>query len=547
MFDVDHFKTVNDKHGHLTGDYVLREMCRRILPKIRAEQQLARCGGEEFAVLLPESDLGEARTCSEEIRRAVCDTPFEYEGDAFGVTISLGLASIQGEDVEGAVLVKRANENLFRAKREGRNRAVDQYSSPRWIQDVAFRSQLRPKCAIIAASLSGRSVALAREGGAAVIDDVEGLLFVHLRELSRHALCFGRVDRDKEMLISLSCANAAKELEKLIQSVQVRLTLDRLARAVSEAPPVFGQVIEVELDREAAISAAVRSLVTRLADAESRDAHPTPIAVAARHARAQSEPLSHAMSLVRLHETLLRWFVTCVLAGAFASSEGRVSKALLDLRAKAQKPISTGVWMSTLRDALREVDERYAFASSWRQMFAKGEVVLSTLDEFVADRNELAHRGGSSDERMARKMVERWEPRFEQVLAKRFNAPIPLEIADVNFGDTDEVFDYTVKRWTGDASTIETSKLLSSHRMRRGCVYLAASHWDRVIPLGPFAVCDVCPSCGSRELFMLDKLSRDGTQSTYVNPATGHSIETPDQTVHRPLFERLVAITPERP
>ncbi len=79
MFDIDHFKAINDKHGHLTGDYVLREMSRRLLGRVRREELLARYGGEEFAAVLPETDLTGARTFAEQVRRIVADQGFEYE------------------------------------------------------------------------------------------------------------------------------------------------------------------------------------------------------------------------------------------------------------------------------------------------------------------------------------------------------------------------------------------------------------------------------------------------------------------------------------
>src|SRR5204862_137857 len=66
MFDIDHFKAINDKHGHLTGDYVLRELSRRLLARVRREELLARYGGEEFAAVLPETDLNGARTFAEQ-------------------------------------------------------------------------------------------------------------------------------------------------------------------------------------------------------------------------------------------------------------------------------------------------------------------------------------------------------------------------------------------------------------------------------------------------------------------------------------------------
>ncbi len=124
MFDIDHFKAVNDKHGHLTGDYVLREMSRRLLSRVRREELLARYGGEEFAAVLPETDLTGARTFGEQIRKMVADQPFEYEGDTFTVTISIGVTCVEGEDVDITTFIKTADDNLYRAKREGRNRVI---------------------------------------------------------------------------------------------------------------------------------------------------------------------------------------------------------------------------------------------------------------------------------------------------------------------------------------------------------------------------------------------------------------------------------------
>jgi two-component system cell cycle response regulator len=124
MFDIDHFKAINDKHGHLTGDYVLRELSRRLLGRVRREELLARYGGEEFAAVLPETDITGARTFGEQIRRLVADQPFEYEGDSFPVTVSVGVATVEGEDVDVTAFIKTADDNLYRAKREGRNRVV---------------------------------------------------------------------------------------------------------------------------------------------------------------------------------------------------------------------------------------------------------------------------------------------------------------------------------------------------------------------------------------------------------------------------------------
>ena len=124
MLDIDHFKAINAQHGHLTGDFVLRELSRRLLVRVRREELLARYGGEEFAAVLPETDLTGGRNFAEQVRRLVADTPFEYEGDRFNVTISVGLTTVEGEDIDPVGFIKRADDNLYRAKRDGRNRVV---------------------------------------------------------------------------------------------------------------------------------------------------------------------------------------------------------------------------------------------------------------------------------------------------------------------------------------------------------------------------------------------------------------------------------------
>jgi two-component system cell cycle response regulator len=124
MLDIDHFKAINDQHGHLTGDFVLRELSRRLLVRVRREELLARYGGEEFAAVLPETDLNGGRIFAEQVRRLVADAPFEYEGDRFNVTISVGLTTVEGEDIDPVTFIKRADDNLYRAKRDGRNRVV---------------------------------------------------------------------------------------------------------------------------------------------------------------------------------------------------------------------------------------------------------------------------------------------------------------------------------------------------------------------------------------------------------------------------------------
>src|SRR5690606_28222973 len=90
MFDIDHFKQINDTHGHLTGDYVLKEMSRRLPDRIRKEERLARYGGEAFPAVLPETEPVGAMTFAEQIRQIVGGEPFEDGGDRFHASVSVG-------------------------------------------------------------------------------------------------------------------------------------------------------------------------------------------------------------------------------------------------------------------------------------------------------------------------------------------------------------------------------------------------------------------------------------------------------------------------
>lgn len=124
MFDVDDFRSINNDRGHLTGDFVLREMVRRLEQRIRKEELLARYGGEEFAVVLPETDAGQGVLVGEKLRSLISDEPFAYDGETFQVTISVGAATIEGEEKDVLAFIKLADDNLYRAKRNGKNQVV---------------------------------------------------------------------------------------------------------------------------------------------------------------------------------------------------------------------------------------------------------------------------------------------------------------------------------------------------------------------------------------------------------------------------------------
>jgi two-component system cell cycle response regulator len=125
LFDIDLFKSINDEHGHLGGDFTLRELAACVKALVRKEELFARYGGEEFVVVLPESSLEAGLSVSERLRGMVENHAFQFEGKCYHITISLGIACTQGEEVlTPTELVRIADQHLLQAKRSGRNRVV---------------------------------------------------------------------------------------------------------------------------------------------------------------------------------------------------------------------------------------------------------------------------------------------------------------------------------------------------------------------------------------------------------------------------------------
>jgi diguanylate cyclase (GGDEF)-like protein len=125
LFDIDNFKGVNDRFGHLGGDFTLRELAVCIQGTVRKEGLFARYGGEEFAVVLPEADLAVGINVAERIRNRIEQHSFRYEGTAYEITISLGVAATTGHTLTTyEELISQADAHLYQAKRTGRNRVA---------------------------------------------------------------------------------------------------------------------------------------------------------------------------------------------------------------------------------------------------------------------------------------------------------------------------------------------------------------------------------------------------------------------------------------
>lgn len=124
LTDIDHFKAVNDTYGHGVGDEVLKEFARRLRRNTRGGDLACRLGGEEFVVVMPETDAGLATRVAERFRQRIAAEPFPIRSgtEHVSVTVSVGVAAVQGPEDSQDRLLERADEALYDAKRQGRNR-----------------------------------------------------------------------------------------------------------------------------------------------------------------------------------------------------------------------------------------------------------------------------------------------------------------------------------------------------------------------------------------------------------------------------------------
>jgi diguanylate cyclase (GGDEF)-like protein len=125
LFDIDHFKAINDQFGLLAGDFTLRELGGFIKKAIRQEDVFGRYGGEEFGLVMPETDRQAALECAERLRAMVESHVFQFENRTYHITISLGVTDVTGDEwMTTREMIRHADENLHRAKNSGRNRVA---------------------------------------------------------------------------------------------------------------------------------------------------------------------------------------------------------------------------------------------------------------------------------------------------------------------------------------------------------------------------------------------------------------------------------------
>jgi len=123
IFDIDHFKKINDKHGHVAGDLILRDMSLKVKSQKREEDLLARFGGEEFMLILRDTSAEKAILIAEHMRESIKKHKFKFEKKNISVTVSIGIAVLEDNNFNNIQdFIKAADKELYKAKKQGRNR-----------------------------------------------------------------------------------------------------------------------------------------------------------------------------------------------------------------------------------------------------------------------------------------------------------------------------------------------------------------------------------------------------------------------------------------
>jgi two-component system cell cycle response regulator len=151
LMDLDHFKRVNDRHGHIVGDRVLQGFVDRVRQNVRRIDVLVRRGGEEFILIMPSTSAREARTSAERIRKTVAEEPLDADGTPVPQTVSIGVATWDGVESPES-LERRTDHAMYGAKHKGRNRVTVATPPPR----VSPRGRVAPRSRV---SPRGRAVA----------------------------------------------------------------------------------------------------------------------------------------------------------------------------------------------------------------------------------------------------------------------------------------------------------------------------------------------------------------------------------------------------
>ncbi len=563
FFDIDHFKQLCDRRHLLCGDYVLQTLGKRLRDRLRRDQILARFGDAEFVIVLPDAVLEEASFEGEQIRKLAADEPFTHDGGTFGITVSVGVSVTKGP--MGAStwheIVKSANANCYRAKRQGRNCVVSGLleDGPEFHQllkneingeatilepakhivhgpsfyclpDRSFRDLLEQGASCLFAVDFRDRVRLIAERGSTVVDEVERAIERALFRLVNKTgeVAFGQLEEIDHWFVILLKGDVAraKELGKELEAAvdqDTKYYIDRF----SQFRLLCGQPIPFE-SITTSIASAAKKLDEYRVRLQQYDYY-LPWALAIRRCELQTQPAQRIESLIHLHHVVVRSVSAILLCEALELGLlGQIS----GLKALLHRQKNTN-WLGVLRDTGRVLNHHaspYAsrafphyenvtqddqcalrFPTLAQALFREDgslKTFMNYLDDFIEIKlqlNEGLHEETSQDQ-----FAQQWTPRILQVCKGIMDALQGSKVIHIDSmridDDNDEAFSYRVRELTGDYPIIDLSTVVSKQRMRPSWVYLFDSVRDISLPMDPLIALHSNPRSDETDVLYLESI-----------------------------------------
>ncbi|WP_437963673.1 diguanylate cyclase [Sorangium sp. So ce260] len=519
LFDIDHFRRINDVHGHLVGDFVLKEVARIVQSRIRRDQVFARYGGEEFAIILPETSLDDAEALGETVRQTVAEHVFVFQGDSIRLTVSVGVALLQDSDLAANDMIKRADERLYVAKRSGRNRVIASSSLHYHHRLLEGRSLLEKA---LARQPPGSLLAFELEDERAIVDRLGFTVYDEwFRQLIHDVeLALGKDDdlatwRDRYVL----AATPAQSVETTVEVV-ARVRAAWSAHPTEEAHRSVAREIRsaslnpdaLALHRERSLDVLVSRLLPRSQGGmTAEDELPFPIAALRAMVASRRTTLGRMKSLLDGIETALR-FISAIGLGAIQEvNDPALDDRVAEVIAGGQK--SQTSWEDVAlqlaeilpqhpRSAMSEVARALVHAEANRATLATELHWAAHLRRSIRHETGLSEDAHGADEDRARNILDAIVAALHPLGKLRLVSVAQLE--DVEDG----AFRYSLylHRGAGEHFRIIREDVPSS--LHKGWCYLLTNDRERPpICLAPVVLSHTCTTCRRVEVAVAERLT----------------------------------------
>ena len=580
MFDIDHLKRVNDVHGRLAGDFVLRELARVVQGGIRRDEVFARYGDEEFAIILPRTSLDEAVALAEALRQKVSEHLFVFQADTIRVTISFGAALLRESDCGATGFLKRADDYLYFAKNTGRNRvaASPDVESGDFAEPSAHRNHhaVIDVDALLERSLRahphGHLIAFEIEDEAAVVMQLGSSIyrawFGEILSEVDHAI--GKDDtlatwRERYVIAVLHGVTP-----EAVAATVAAITEKWTARVLTEAPSVVSRGLRAavltpqELAQlgSRALDVLVGRLLSRHGGTQTpEDDLPFPIAAPKAAVSTRRTAYRRVEALLDALAAALRFLVAVELALLRDSVDRELARRAAALLAGVPlgvQPLAMSVWSSLLwglADLIAEgpTDPVHAALASLRKAGPLHVSLSAPLQRAVALSEELA-RGTvvsddayGGDEDWLHDLLDGLLAGLRLIMHMRLVSVAEIESVD----DEGSGHSYALYLHRGPVEHFPIiHESMTASLLKSWCYLLSEDGSRRPLLLSPMVFSGTCATCGRVEAYLAEGLTFGPPgSSVYARSVTtnhGGAAELPKNTRTRELHH-LVESAPGSP